>query len=61
VQQKARKAERKSAHQKYVARVMAKKYLDSLREDAHKVVHDAGFMNPTIDNVLHTDVLPWLK
>lgn len=40
---------------------MAKKYLDNLREDAHKAVHDMGFMNPTVDNVLHMDVLPWLK
>lgn len=40
---------------------MAKKYLDNLREDAHKAVHDMGFMNPTIESVLHMDVLPWLK
>jgi len=40
---------------------MAKKYMENLREDSINAVNDMGFMNPTIDNVLHNDVLPWLK
>lgn len=40
---------------------MAKKYLENLRLDSLNTVNDMGFMNPTIDNVLHNDVLPWLK
>ena len=40
---------------------MAKKYVENLRFDSLNAVNDMGFMNPKIDNVLHNDVLPWLK
>jgi hypothetical protein len=34
VQQRARKEERKAAHKKYIARVIAKKYMHGLKENA---------------------------
>ena len=40
VQQKARKTERKMAHEKHVARVLAKKYMTGIRESALQCLHD---------------------
>jgi len=44
VQQKARKDERKAAHKKHVARVMAKKYLVGLQGNAMRALRDQGMM-----------------
>ena len=60
VQQKARKAARKAAHQKYVARVMAKKAMTNLRYDAIRHLNDIGMMNNPLEKELESDVLPWL-
>ena len=40
VQQRARKEERKGAHKKFIARVMAKKYLHGLKENALEGLKD---------------------
>lgn len=40
VQQKARKSQRKSAHQKHVSRVVGKRYLFGLREDCLQALSD---------------------
>ncbi len=40
IQQKARKEERKAAHKKYVARVLAKKNLLGLKENSFRVLKD---------------------
>ena len=61
VQQKARKVQRKLAHQKYVSRVMAKNYLAGLRENSIQTLADMSMLNPRIECDLHEDVLPWLK
>ena len=60
VQQKARKTDRKLAHEKHVARVTAKKYLTGIRERALQCLHDQGLMQPSITCELSEDVLPWL-
>ena len=61
VQQKARKVQRKLAHQKYASRVMAKNYLAGIRENAIQTLADMSMMEPKIECDLHEDVLPWLK
>ena len=61
VQQKARKVERKMAHQKHVCRVLAKNYLTGIRENAIQTLVDMKMMEPKIESDLHEDVLPWLK
>lgn len=60
VQQKARKAQRKAAHQKYVCRVLAKKHLIGLRENALRTCADYGLMEPELKTELEEDLLPWL-
>lgn len=60
VQQKARKAQRKAAHQKHVARVMAKKFLNNARFNSLSHLGDMGLLNSQLDSALHEDVLPWL-
>jgi hypothetical protein len=44
VQQRARKEERKAAHKKFVARVMSKKFLHGLKENALKGLRDQGML-----------------
>lgn len=60
VQQKARKSQRKAAHQKHVARVMAKKAMTNLRYDAISHLHGIGMLTNRLSNQLEDDVLPWL-
>jgi hypothetical protein len=60
VQQKARKSQKKAAHQKYVSRVLAKKHLLGLRENALRTCADYGLMVPALDRELQEDLLPWL-
>lgn len=59
-QQKARKQYRKSAHQKHVARVVAKKYLIGLKEGAIQTLNSMSLLHPKLECDLHEDVLPWL-
>ena len=61
IQQKARKVQRKLAHQKHVSRVLAKNYLSGLRENAIQCLSDLSMLEPKIECDLHEDVLPWLK
>lgn len=61
VQQKARKVQRKLAHQKYVSRVMAKNYLQGVREASIQALADLSMMQPKLEGDLHSDVLPWLR
>ena len=60
IQQKARKDQRRLAHQKHVSRVMSKKYLVGLRENAIQHLADLGLMNTKTECDLYQDVLPWL-
>ena len=59
-QQKARKQQRRTAHQKHVSRVVAKKYLIGTRERALETLADMSMMKPRLEISLHSDVLPWL-
>ena len=61
IQQKARKDQRRTAHQKHVSRVMAKKYLAGIREKAVNTLSALSMMQPKLENDLHETVLPWLK
>ena len=60
MQQRARKEERKAAHKKYVARVMAKKHMNGLKISALKGLKDQGMLVQPIDQVMHEQVLPWM-
>ena len=61
VQQKARKVQRKLAHQKFVSRVLAKNYMKGIRETAIQQLADVSMFEPKLERDLHEDVLPWLK
>jgi plasmid replication initiation protein len=60
VQDKSRKAEKKSAHQKLNARSIAKGYLFGLREEAIKEVHSLGILVTPKVRHIEEEVLPWL-
>jgi len=60
MQQGARKEERKAGHKKHVARIMAKKYLLGIRENALRALKDQGLLVEPIDKVMHEDVVPWM-
>jgi hypothetical protein len=60
IQQKARKEERRAAHRKYVARVMSKKYLVGLRDNALQGLVDQGMLVEPIDMVMHESIMPWV-
>lgn len=60
MQQKARKEDKRAAHKKHVARVLAKKYLVGLRENALKALKDQGMLVKPIEIVMHENVMPWL-
>ena len=49
IQQKARKAERVSAHQKYTARVLSKGLLQGLRETTLQQISDLNLMPAKIE------------
>jgi hypothetical protein len=60
VQQKARKEEKRAAHKKYVARVMAKKYLVGLKQNGLRALVDQGMLVEPIEIVMNENVMPWL-
>ena len=60
IQQKARKDQRRLAHQKHVSRVMSKKFLIGLRENAIQFLGDMSVLQPQMTCDLYQDVLPWL-
>lgn len=60
IQQRARKDQRRLAHQKHVSRVMSKKYLVGLRENAIQHLADMGLLHTKTECDLYQDVLPWL-
>ncbi len=60
IQQRARKEEKRCAHRKYVARVMAKKYLVGLKDNALRGLVDQGMLVQPIEQVIHENVMPWL-
>jgi radial spoke head protein 3 len=60
VQQKARKAEREAAHKKHIARVVAKRQLEGLREGCLSHIADMGLMSSNLEVQLNERVLPWL-
>jgi hypothetical protein len=49
VQQKARKAERRAAHQKYVSRVVSKRHLEGLREIAFRSLADMEMLTSKLE------------
>lgn len=59
-QDKARKTERKSAHQKLNARIFAKNYLFGVREEAIKEVASLGLLVAPKVKHIEEEVLPWL-
>ena len=52
--------ERKLAHQKHVSRVLAKRHMVGVRENALQTLHEMGLMQPKVARALAEDVLPWL-
>jgi hypothetical protein len=60
VQNKARKEEKKAAHQKINARQFTKNYLTGLREQAMSQLSAIGVLVPTKSRAIHEEVLPWL-
>ena len=60
IQDKARKEERKAAHMKLNARMLAKVHLTGLREQALNELNTAGVLVKPLDRALHTEVVPWL-
>lgn len=60
VQQRARKAERVAAHSKHIARVIAKKHLEGLRERSMQTLSDMNLMSSRLENQLQERVLPWI-
>ena len=60
IQQKARKDEKRFAHQKHCSRVKAKSYLTGLRECAIQGLSDVGLMQQKTEINMYQDVLPWL-
>ena len=59
-QQKARKAQRKYAHQKHVSRVVAKKYLIGLKESALSTLASMNMLTGKLERSMEEQVLPWL-
>ena len=59
-QQRERKKQRKWAHQKHVSRVVAKKYLVGLKEQALSTLGGMSMLHPKLECDLHGKVLPWL-
>ena len=59
-QQKARKQQRTTAHQKHVARVVGKKHLIGLKEYALSTLGSMSMMNKKLECDLNEEVLPWL-
>lgn len=60
IQQKARKEERKGAHKKHVARVMAKQSLVGLKDSVLNQLVDQGVLVQPLQKAMHESVLPWL-
>ena len=60
VQQKARKDDKRAAHRKYTARLMAKKHLVGLKENALRALVDQGMLVEPLDRAIHEEVMPWL-
>ena len=59
-QQKARKMQRKHAHQKHVSRVVAKKYLIGLKENALSTLASMNMLTGKMERSMEEQVLPWL-
>ena len=49
-----------AAHSKHIARVVAKKHLEGLREQALGHLHSEMLMEPKLETSLNEKVLPWL-
>jgi hypothetical protein len=60
VQDKARKEEKKSAHQKITARTYAKNYLAGVREEAIKELANSGILVAPRVKHIEQEVMPWL-
>ena len=60
IQQKARREEKKAAHKKHVARVMAKSYLVGLKFNALRGLKDQGMLIEPLDQVMTENVMPWV-
>lgn len=51
-----------NAHRKIVARTIAKKYNQGIKDNSYKFLADVGFFtNKFKEQVLEQDVLPWLE
>lgn len=60
VQQKARKGERIAAHSKHIARVVAKRHLEGLKDSGLQQMADANLLTGKLEVQLQERVLPWL-
>lgn len=60
VQNKARKEERKAAHQKVNARQFTKNYLTGLREKALSQLSSMGLLVPSRERAMEEQVMPWI-
>jgi hypothetical protein len=60
VQNKARKEEKKAAHEKINARVISKNYLTGLREQAMAQLSAVGVLVAPNNRAIEEEVLPWL-
>jgi len=60
VQQKARKEERIAAHSKHIARVVAKKHLEGLRERGLEHLQGVNLLENKLEAQLQERVMPWL-
>jgi len=60
IQDKARKNEKRSAHQKINARHFSKNYLGGIREEAMKELTSMGVLVPKKERNMEEQVMPWL-
>lgn len=60
LQNKARKQEKKSAHEKVNARMLAKSWMTGIREDAMSQLCAQGVLVPSRDRAMQEQVVPWL-
>lgn len=60
IQQKARKAERVAAHQKYVCRVISKNFFENMKEATISQLSSLQLMPNSTEIQLNEKVLPWL-
>mmetsp|Transcript_28687 Transcript_28687/g.28347 ORF Transcript_28687/g.28347 Transcript_28687/m.28347 type:complete len:621 (+) Transcript_28687:132-1994(+) len=61
VQARTRKEQLQFAHKKYLARILAKKYLNRLGNNAVTYLSDAGIFSDPREVAFHDQLIPWLS